>query len=179
MLSVVKKIRVYQIACILCMIAMVVIYFMNTAKPVILSLDDIINSENQTIMLNGKEAPIEKADISIDYPADVKGYQLYMLLQPPLRTVKIDGVTVPLGASKWGISKKSKIPVEVIAVDDEMKSKIGLTEYYNKNPEMKYADYILIEKPAWLLRVLVFAVAFLGWRLIRLGTQRQREYANH
>ena len=150
---------------------------MNTAKPVILSLDDMINSENQTIMLNGKKTPIEKTDISVDYPADVKGYQAYMLLQPPLRTVEIDGVTVPLVASKWGISKKSKIPVEVIAVDNEMKSKLGLSEYYN-NPEMNYADYILIEKPAWLLRVLIFAVAFLGWRLIRLGAQRQREYAN-
>lgn len=176
MLSVVKKIRIWQITEVICLIALVVVYFVDTARPTVAVFADIKNSVNQTVVIKGRETPIKKTGAKSDFPRDMDDYSMFMLLNPPLRMVSLDDAEIPLYASKWGLSEKSKLAVKIVKINETERKKLKLDQYSIDHPETQIGDYILIEKPAWLLRILVIAVGLIGIKLMRIGVQRAREY---
>ena len=178
MLSVVKKIRMWQTIAIISLIALGVVYFSELSAPTISTIADIENSSNQSLVLKGKNTPISKTDYKSDYPKDLDSYKFYMAFNPPLRMVRVDNVDIPLYASKWGIAKRAKLAVEAVKINDEMKEKLKLNQYSSEHPDSNIGDYILMEKSSLLLRFLMVVVFYAGWMCASLGLKRAREYVS-
>jgi hypothetical protein len=176
MLSEVREIRKWQIALYVFSLITIVVYFIETNKPLITSLDDAKNAAGQVLLLKGRNTPIIKTNEKAEYPADMEGFHISMR-KAPLRLVKLDDADLPLYASRWGISQRSKITVTVKQIDAAAKEQLNLNAFYNEHPEYTGDDFILIERPAWLMRILIIFVFFISYKCMTLGIKRQVENA--
>jgi len=171
MFSVVKSVRIMQIACALAMIAYVAVHFAFLTGPKLESAI-IADASGQTLILNGKDTPITKTKEKTKYPDSAEGYQWYPMLwlKLPICTVEIDGASVPVLAAQWNISKRTKMVVKVVPADEAMKTQLGLKDYTQ-------ADYMLVQQRSHVEALLSTVAIFLGLKLCQVGFRRAKENA--
>jgi hypothetical protein len=170
-----KQLKLMQLTTIVLLVALVIVHYAYINKPVLSSLTDLKQSENQLMAVKGKETPIIKTGQKFKFPVNETGFQYQMwLYKTRLCTVEINGTIVPVLVTGF-FSKTEKMIVLVRKSNDELKKKLELDKYRQEHSGEILTDYVLVQQRSIIEILLSTIVVLLGLKLIGAGLKRTRE----